>query len=171
MTNTCVWIGSNKLCHIWSGHHFLRWKFLYLKRSSIGCKKLQRVHPETFLTNFQFFQEFQHKPNFYFLWAMLLVELVQMNCASSGRVKNILEESFFTSNDVVLAGKISREWTLNHFWQISRFLRKFNIGQTFTFYDRSFRSNYFKWTAPPRKGWLISEREVYLLETIGGKVF
>ena len=44
---------------------------------------------------------------------MLLLELVQMNCSSPERVTNILEESFFTSNNVVLAGKSSKEWTLN----------------------------------------------------------
>ena len=97
---------------------------------------------------------------------MLLLELVQMNCASSERVTVILEESFFTSNDVVLAGKSSKEWILNHFWQTSRFLKIFSIGQVFTFYDQFSRSNYFKWTVPPLKGWSISKREVYLLETI-----
>ena len=41
-----------------------------------------------------------------------------MNCASSGIVTNVLEESFFSWNDLVLAGKSSKESTPNHFWQI-----------------------------------------------------
>ena len=41
-----------------------------------------------------------------------------MNCASSGRVTNVLEESFFSWKYLVLAGKSYKESTPNHFWQI-----------------------------------------------------
>ena len=56
---------------------------------------------------------------------MLLLELVQMNCASSERVTIILEESFFTSNDVVLAGK--------NFQRVNTepFLKNFKIFEDF----------------------------------------
>lgn len=52
---------------------------------------------------------------------MLQSKLVQMNCASSETVTNILEENLFTWNDVVLATKSSKKCTLNHFWQILSF--------------------------------------------------
>ena len=52
---------------------------------------------------------------------MLQSKLVQMNCVSSERVTNILEENLFTWNDVVLAAKSYKVCTLNHFWQIFSF--------------------------------------------------
>ena len=55
MTDAFVLICSNELCLLWKGDKYLRGKFPCLKRSSIGCKKFQRVHPEAFLTNFKFF--------------------------------------------------------------------------------------------------------------------
>ena len=57
MTDPSVEIGSNELCLFWKGEKYLRQKFIYLKRSSISCKKFWRVHPKTFLRNFQFFKE------------------------------------------------------------------------------------------------------------------
>ena len=49
-------ISSNELCLLWKSAQFLREKCLYLKPSCIDCKKFQRVHPEPFLTSFQFFE-------------------------------------------------------------------------------------------------------------------
>ena len=59
-----------------------------------------------------------------------------MNSASSERVTNVSEESFFTWNDLVLAAKSSKDCTLNHFWQIFGLLRNFSIVQTFTCFNR-----------------------------------
>ena len=49
---------------------------------------------ETFLTNFQLFEEFWYQPNFYFLWPTILSELVQMNCACCERLTTIVKEDF-----------------------------------------------------------------------------
>ena len=57
---------------------------------------------------------------------MLLSELVQMNCASSERVINILEENLLTWSDLELAAKCSKGCTPKHFWQSFRFLRNFS---------------------------------------------
>ena len=81
-------------------------------------KKFQKVHPETFLTNFQFLEELQYRSNLYFLWPNLHSELIQMNCVSSKRVTTFLEKIFFTWNNLVLGDKSSKEWTSNRFWQI-----------------------------------------------------
>ena len=156
MTDLSVQIGSKELRLFWKGDQCLRGKFLYLKMSSIGCKRIQRVHPETFLINIQLFEEFRKRPNSYFLWPTLLSELVLMKCASSERVTNVLEGSFFTWNDLVMAAKSPRECTPNHFWQIFSFLMNFGIGQTVTFYDRPFCPNWFTWTLPFLKGWPMS---------------
>ena len=57
---------------------------------------------------------------------MLLSELVQMNCASSERVINILEENLLTWSDLELAAKCSKGCTPKHFWQSFGFLRNFS---------------------------------------------
>ena len=81
MTDPSLRICSNELCLLWNGDQFLIERFLYLKRSSIGWKNFQRVQPEVFLGNFQFFDKFQYRANFYLLWPTLLSEFAQMNCA------------------------------------------------------------------------------------------
>ena len=43
---------SRKVTNVWEQ------SFFYLKLSSIGCKMFQKVYPEPFLANFQFFEEF-----------------------------------------------------------------------------------------------------------------
>ena len=58
MTKPTIRIGSKELHLFWKGDQFLREKFHDLKRSGIGCKKFQKMHPEPFLTNFQFFEDF-----------------------------------------------------------------------------------------------------------------
>ena len=68
-----VWIGSNELCWLWKGDQYRRGKFLYLKRSSIVYKRFQRVHVKSLLRNFQLFEEFQYRSNFYFLWPTRLL--------------------------------------------------------------------------------------------------
>ena len=50
------------------------------------------------------------------------------NCASSGRLANVLEGSFFTLNNLVLAVKGSTECTLDLFLTDFEFLRSFRIG-------------------------------------------
>ena len=57
MTDPTVRIGSKKLCLLQQGDQYCAANFLYLKRSSIGLEKFQRVHPEPFLTTFQFCEE------------------------------------------------------------------------------------------------------------------
>ena len=107
-------------------------------------QKNNQIHPAT-----------KEKNNFY-LFKNLLSELVQINCVSPDRVKNVLEGSFFTWNDLVLAAKSSKEGTPNHFWQMLSFLRHFSIGQSFTSYGRPFYPNWFKQTVPLLKGWPMS---------------
>ena len=85
MTDPSVQFGSNELCLLWKGDQYCREKFLYLKGSSIGWKKFERVLPEAFLTSFQFFEKFYCRPKFYFLWPTFQYELVQMNYASCER--------------------------------------------------------------------------------------
>ena len=51
-----------------------------------------------------------------------------MNCASFKKVTNVVEQNFFTWNDLVLAAKSSKESTLHLFWQILRFLRNISTG-------------------------------------------
>ena len=43
-------------------------------------------------------------------------EVFQMNCTFSGRVSNVLEESFFTWNDLVLASKSPKEFAPSLFF-------------------------------------------------------
>ena len=58
MIDPSLRITWNGLSLFWKGNQCLRGKFLSLKRSSIACRKLQRVHSKLFVTNFQFFEEF-----------------------------------------------------------------------------------------------------------------
>ena len=162
MTDLSLRIGSNELCIFWKGDQCLWGKSLCLKRSSIDCKKFQRAHPEPFLTNFWFFENQTQ----FIVWPNLQSELVQMDCASSERVTNVSKESFFTWNHLILAARSSKDCTPNHFWQIFGFVRNFNVGQTFTSYDRPFYPNWFIWTVPLQKGWPMSWKNVSLLETI-----
>ena len=121
LTKTTVWIFSNEVCLLWKGDQFLREKFLYLKQSGIGCKKFQRVHPKPFLKIFQFLEEIYYSSNFYLLWPNLLSEFSQMNRASSERVTNFSEKSFFTWSNLVVALKCSKWCMPNHFLQIFSF--------------------------------------------------
>ena len=163
MTDLSAQAGSNELRFFWKGDQCLWRKSLYLKWSSIGCKKFQRAHPEPFLTNFRFFENQTQ----FIVWPNLLSKLVQMDCASSERVTIVSKESFFfTWNHLILAAKSSKDCTPNHFGQIFGFVRNFNIGQTFTSYDRLFYPNWFLLTVPLQKGWPMSWKNVSLLETI-----
>ena len=125
MTEPSVRTDSNELRLLWKADQYRREKFLYLKGSSIGWKKFQRVHPKPFLTNFQFFEKFYYRQKLYFLWPTLQSELVQMNCVSCKRLSNVLEESFITWNDLVFPAKSSKDCTPTHFWQLSSFFEKF----------------------------------------------
>ena len=88
-----------------------------------------------------------------------------MNCASSERVTSILEEPFFTWNNLVLTAKSSEECTPNHFWQIFRVFLGILV-QAKPSYDQPFCQNWFKRTVRPLKEWPISWRKFSLLETI-----
>ena len=79
-----------------------------------AAKSPKECTPNHFWQFFSFLRNFSIGQSF----TTPLSELVLMNCASSGRVTNVLEESFFSWNDLVLAGKSSKESTPNHFWQI-----------------------------------------------------
>ena len=50
--------------------------------------------------------------------------------ASSERMTNFLDESFFTWNSLVSVPKISKEYTSKHFGQIFSFLRNFSMSKT-----------------------------------------
>ena len=123
MTEPTVRVVSNELCLSLNRAHIPREKCLYLKRSGMGCKKFQRVHSEQVLTNFQVFEEFYYKCNFYLWWANLLSKLAQMNCASLERMLDFLEKNVVTWNDLLSAVKSCNECTPNHFWQVFNFLR------------------------------------------------
>ena len=60
--------------------------------------------------------------------------------------------NFFILDDLVLPGKSFKRCTLNHFWQLLRFLRNFSIGQSSTSYDREFCPNCLKRTEPLLEG-------------------
>ena len=57
-THPSFQIGSNELCLLWKGDKYCRENVLYLKGSSIGWRKFQKVQLKPFLTNFQLFEEF-----------------------------------------------------------------------------------------------------------------
>ena len=110
MTDASIWIGSNELCLLWKTGRYLRRKFLYLKRSSIVCKKFQIVHPEPCFTNFQFF------------WGVLvLTKLLLLFTDASVWIGwnelclNTLEGSFFTFNDLVLPAKVPESFSRTFF--------------------------------------------------------
>ena len=64
VTDTSLRIGSNELCLLCKGDKYMRGKFLYLKRSSIGSKRFRRVHPEPFWKIFNFLRTFSIAQNF-----------------------------------------------------------------------------------------------------------
>ena len=67
MNEPTVQIGSNEMFFFEKGDQFPREKCLYLKKSGISCKNFQRVHPQPFLANFQFFEEIYYRSTFYLL--------------------------------------------------------------------------------------------------------
>ena len=136
MSDASAGIGSDELCLLWKGNQYLRGKFLYLKQSSIGCKKFQIVLPEPYLTNFRFLSNFSigktlpsHDRSFPQNWLKWTVPPLKGSPISE-------RESCFTLSGLVLAAKGSKECTQNHFWQIFSFLRNFSIGQDFTSDDQ-----------------------------------
>ena len=152
MPDPLVGIPSNELCLLWKGHQYHREKFFYLKESSIGCRKFECT-PNHFWRLFSFLRNFSIGESFTsYNGHFRPSKVFQMNCTFFGMVSNVLEESFFTWNDLVLASKSPKEFAPSLFWQILSFLRNFSRGQTFTFYDWPLCSNWFKWTALLVKG-------------------
>ena len=152
MPDPFVGIPSNELCLLWKGHQYHREKFFYLKESSIGCRKFECT-PNHFWRLFSFLRNFSIGESFTsYNGHFRPSKVFQMNCTFFGMVSNVLEESFFTWNDLVLASKSPKELAPSLFWQILSFLRNFSRGQTFTFYDWPLCSNWFKWTALLVKG-------------------
>lgn len=71
------------------------------------------------------------------------VQIGSNDSASSERMTNLLDKSFFTWNSLVSVPKISKEYTSKHFGQISSFLKNFSMGKTFISYD--WRVTNFLW--------------------------
>ena len=123
MPDPFVGIPSNELCLLWKGHQYHREKFFYLKESSIGCRKFECT-PNHFWRLFSFLRNFSIGESFTsYNGHFRPSKVFQMNCAFFGMVSNVLEESFFTWNDLVLASKSPKEFTPSLFWQILSFLR------------------------------------------------
>ena len=140
-----------------------------MEKSSIGCKKFQRVHPEWSFTRFNSFWFPLLQAKFLLLMTKPTVpngskELCilqkggqfRRNGPSSESVTKFLDKSFFTWNNLVLAAKCSKECAGNKFWKLLNFKRKFSVGQTFACYGRTYCPNWLKWTVPSLIGWPLS---------------
>ena len=115
MTDPSVQIGTNELCLLRKGDYIAEESFFIWNNLLLAAKSSKDCTPNHFWQIFSFLRNFSVKSNFYFLWSTLLSDFVQMNCASCERVTNIVEESFFTWNELVLAARSSKECTPNFF--------------------------------------------------------
>lgn len=129
----------------------LRAEFIYLKRSSIGCKKFQKLLPKPFLVIFSLLRNFSLGQTFTSHERLFCPNWLKWNAPPLKGWPNT-------------ASKICKKCTPNNLLEVFTFLWNFNIGQTSASSNQSFCPNWLKLTLPTLKVWPFSQRKVSLLK-------